>query len=155
MNENRQIAYWRYSLTLAGTGLLAILAGTGGRGTPPRVSPLIELELRNTNQRVGRDERKPKIPKFKDFGHLVTSQAVLVIWLFSSPKWDQNRQPIYQHWGHPNNILEHKWYLNCGITRNPKLPYHSSKHLKLKWPSSMSLSIFHLSLKWSIWKESI
>ena len=63
-------------LTLAGTGLLAILAGTGGGGTtPPRVSPLIELELRDKNQRIGRDERKPKIPKFKGFGHLVTSQV--------------------------------------------------------------------------------
>ena len=41
----------------------------------PRVSPLIELELHDKNQHVGRDERKPKIPDFKGFGHLVTSQV--------------------------------------------------------------------------------
>ena len=48
----------------------------GGVGTTPRrVSPLFELELRDKNQRVGRDERKLKIPEFKGFGHLVTSQV--------------------------------------------------------------------------------
>ena len=66
-------------LTIAGTGLLAILAGAGGGGGGwydlPRVSSLIVLELRDKNQRVGRDERNPKIPEFKRFGHLVTSQV--------------------------------------------------------------------------------
>ena len=61
-------------LTLAGTGHFAILAGTGGGWyEPPRIWPLIELEFRNKNERVGHDERKPIIPRFNGFSHLVTS----------------------------------------------------------------------------------
>ena len=38
----------------------------------PRVLPLIELEPRDKNKRVGRDERKLMAPDFKVFGHLMT-----------------------------------------------------------------------------------
>ena len=67
----------RRTLTLAGTGHFAILDGAGQVGTtpPPRVWPLIELELRGKNERVGRDESKPMIPSFKVFGHLGTSHV--------------------------------------------------------------------------------
>ena len=56
-------------LTLAGTIHFAILHGTGGglvvTTPPPRVWPLIELELRGKNERVRLHERKPMIPNFK------------------------------------------------------------------------------------------
>ena len=50
---------------------------TMGRGLvrPPLVCPLIELEFRDKNERVGRDEKKTMIPDFKGSGHLVTSQV--------------------------------------------------------------------------------
>ena len=41
----------------------------------PRVWLLIELELRDKNEPVARDERKQMIHTFKVFGHLVTSQV--------------------------------------------------------------------------------
>ena len=41
----------------------------------PRVLPLIELELRDKNERVGHDEGKLIIPDFRVFGHLMTLQA--------------------------------------------------------------------------------
>ena len=56
-----------YTLTLAGTSHFAILHGTGGGvgTTPPRVWPLIELELRRKNERVRLHERKSMVPNFK------------------------------------------------------------------------------------------
>ena len=42
---------------------------------PLAVSPLIELELRGKNERVGRDERKSMIPNFKVLGHRLTFQV--------------------------------------------------------------------------------
>ena len=54
-------------LTLAGTSHFAILHGIGGGlvRPPPRVWPLIELELRGKNERVRLHERKPMVPNFK------------------------------------------------------------------------------------------
>ena len=57
-------------LILAGTRHFAILACRGGGLVrPPRVWPLINLELRDKNERVGRDKRKPTISGFNGFGH--------------------------------------------------------------------------------------
>ena len=69
--------HWFYVLTLAGIGHFAILDGTREEGwyDPPRVWPLIELELRDKNERAGRGERKPMIPEFKVFVHLVMTQV--------------------------------------------------------------------------------
>ena len=39
---------------------------------PPRVLPLIELELSDKNERIGHDEGKLIIPDFGVFGHLMT-----------------------------------------------------------------------------------
>ena len=44
----------------------------GVDATPPRVWPLIELEPRDKNERVGRHETKRLVPFFKVLGHLVT-----------------------------------------------------------------------------------
>ena len=44
-------------------------------GTPPRVWPLIELELRDKNELVALDETKPKVPEVLVLGQLVTSQV--------------------------------------------------------------------------------
>ena len=63
----------RIGLTLAGTGYFASFLGTGGDTTPPRVWPLIELELRGKNERVGLYERKPMVPNFNVSGQLMTS----------------------------------------------------------------------------------
>ena len=38
----------------------------------PRVLPLIELELRDKNERVGHDEGKLIIPDFRVCSHLMT-----------------------------------------------------------------------------------
>ena len=43
--------------------------------TSLRVWPLLELKLRDKNERVDRDERNPMMPRFNGFGHLVTSQV--------------------------------------------------------------------------------
>ena len=43
---------------------------------PPRVCPLIELELRDKNERVGLDERKPMVTNFnKVAGQPMTSEV--------------------------------------------------------------------------------
>ena len=61
-------------LTLAGTGYFASFLGTGGADTtPPCVWPLIELELREKNERVVLHERKTMVPNFKVSGQLMTS----------------------------------------------------------------------------------
>ena len=61
----------------AGTGYFASFLGTGGGGCydPPRVWPLIELELRETNERAGLHERKPMVPNFKVTGQPMTSEV--------------------------------------------------------------------------------
>ena len=70
----------RIGLTLAGTGYFASFLGTGGEGVirpPPRVWPLIELELRGKNERVGlyESERKPMVPNFNVSGQMITSEV--------------------------------------------------------------------------------
>ena len=69
----------RIGLTLAGTGYFASFLGTGGRGEvirpPQRVWPLIELELRGINERVGLHERKPMVPNFNVSGQPMTSEV--------------------------------------------------------------------------------
>ena len=66
----------RIGLTLAGTGYFAFFLGTGGGiRPPPRVWPLIELELRGKNERVGLYERKPMIPNFNVSVQLMTSEV--------------------------------------------------------------------------------
>ena len=62
--------YW--GLTLAGTAHFAIFDGTEGMICLPRVLPLIELELRDKNERVGHDEGKLIIPDFRVCSHLMT-----------------------------------------------------------------------------------
>ena len=64
-------------LTLAGTGYFASFHGRreGGGDTTPRVWPLIELELRDQNERVGLYERKPMMPNFKASGQPITSKV--------------------------------------------------------------------------------
>ena len=54
-------------LTLAGTDYFVSFVGTRGEGVtrPLRVWSLIELELRDNNERVGLYERKPMMPNFK------------------------------------------------------------------------------------------
>ena len=42
---------------------------------PLAVSLLMELERRGKNERVGRDERKRMVPKFKVLGQPVTSEV--------------------------------------------------------------------------------
>ena len=45
-------------------------------GTPrTSLPPLAKIRGAAPEQRVGRDERKPKIHEFKGFGHLVTLQV--------------------------------------------------------------------------------
>ena len=62
--------------TLAGTGYFSSFLGTGGGGIrPPRVWPLIELELRGKNERVGLYERKTMVPNFKVSGQPTTSEV--------------------------------------------------------------------------------
>ena len=68
--ENRHT--YRISILRAGTGHFAILEYGGA--DPPLVWPLIELEFHDKDERVVRDQRKPVMPEFKGFGHLVTSQ---------------------------------------------------------------------------------
>ena len=58
--------------TIAGTCHFAILDGMW-LIRPPPVWPLIELELRYKNGRVGRVGRKLMMPNFKVFGHLIMS----------------------------------------------------------------------------------
>ena len=53
---------------------LRTFKGEGSVG-PLAVSPLIELELRGTNDRVARDERKTMIPNFKILSHQLTFQV--------------------------------------------------------------------------------
>ena len=64
-------------LTLAGTGHFASFHGRRGGGvtTPLAVSPMIELELRGKNERVGRRETKRLIYKLKVLGQPVTSEV--------------------------------------------------------------------------------
>ena len=49
--------------------------GFGVGTTPLAISFLIELERRGKNERVGRDERKRMVPKFKVLGQPVTSEV--------------------------------------------------------------------------------
>ena len=69
----------RTGLTLAGTGYFAFFLGTGMGGgmirPPPRVWPLIKLELRGKNERVGIHERKPMVPNFNVLGQPMTSEV--------------------------------------------------------------------------------
>ena len=64
-------------LTLPGTDYFASFLGTGGIDTtpPPRVWPLIELELCEKNGRVGLYERKPMVPNFRVSGQPMTSEV--------------------------------------------------------------------------------
>ena len=57
--------------------LFCVLRRHKGGGTrPPRVWLLIQVELRDKNERVARHERKPKMPNFKVSGQPVTSGQV-------------------------------------------------------------------------------
>ena len=47
----------------------------GGVIRPPRVWPLIELELRGKNDRVGLPERKPMVPNINVSGQLMTPEV--------------------------------------------------------------------------------
>ena len=53
-------------LTLVGTGHFAIFDATGGGVAvrPPRVWPLTELEFRDKNERIGRDESEADDTRF-------------------------------------------------------------------------------------------
>ena len=63
-------------LTLAGTGHFASFLGTRGIGTTSRaVSPLVELELREKNERVARRETKRLVYIFKVLGQPVISEV--------------------------------------------------------------------------------
>ena len=65
-------------LTLASSGPVSQRASSeGGKTTSLVVRPLIEIasDGRDKDERVGRGEKRPMIPDFKVFGHLVTSQA--------------------------------------------------------------------------------
>ena len=78
-----------FLLTLVDTGHFASFHGTGrlGVGTTPRaVSPLIGLELRGKNERVGRRETKRLVYKLKVLGRPVTSEVGS-----SAEKW---RKPV-------------------------------------------------------------
>ena len=68
----------RITLTLAGTIVfLHTEAERGGGGwcDPLAVWPLVELEIRGKDKRVGRYETQRLIPKFKVSGQSVTSQV--------------------------------------------------------------------------------
>ena len=62
------------TLTLASVGrnYCVSVQGGGVDGTPPlAVSPLVELELRGKDERVGRDDKNTKVPDFrKHFRHV-------------------------------------------------------------------------------------
>ena len=57
--------------------LFRVLPRYGGEGVirPPRVWPLIELELCDKDERVGLHERKRMVPNFKVSGQLMTSEV--------------------------------------------------------------------------------
>ena len=62
----KQIAS-NYALTLARVGPIHLRVRVGGglmEHPPPRVSPLIELELWFKDERVASDKRKPMVPNF-------------------------------------------------------------------------------------------
>ena len=64
-------------LALASSGPVSqhAVRGGGGRIDILAFYPLIEIMRRDQGKRVCRDERKPMLPDFKVFGHLMTSQV--------------------------------------------------------------------------------
>ena len=59
----------KHSLYLSPTMAISRLSSAqGGYNPPSRVWPLIELEFREENERIGLHERKPMVPNFEVSG---------------------------------------------------------------------------------------